>query len=107
MTIYFPNHRITIYRERKVSGKDQFGMSATGTVQSIDIQAASDQRTEFVGGRIGATFVAYVDSSVDVKEGDQIVTIDDNKRYSVRGVATWSGAGLLDHKEITLVAQDG
>lgn len=81
-------------------------MSATGTAQQIDIQPASDQRTEFVNGRIGATFIAFIDSSIDIKENDQIVT-EDGKRYSVRGVAQWAGAGLLDHKEITLVAQDG
>lgn len=105
MTLYFPNHTIAIYRSRKVANKDQFGMSATGTAHQIDIQPASDSRTEFVNGRIGATFTAFVDSSVDVKENDQIVT-EDGKRYSVRGVAQWGGAGLLDHKEITLVSQD-
>lgn len=106
MTLFFRNHQITIYRNRKVAGKDQFGMSATGTASQVDIQPASDSRTEFVGGRIGATFTAFVDVDTDIKEGDQIVT-EDGKRYSVRGVANWQGAGLLDHKEITLVSQDG
>lgn len=106
MTLFFANHQITIYRSRKVANKDQFGMSATGTVQSIDIQPASDARTEFVNGRIGATFTAFVSVDTDVKENDQIVT-EDGKRYSVRGIAIWDGAGLLSHKELTLVAQDG
>lgn len=106
MTLHFPNHSITIYRNRKVTGKDQFGMSATGTAAQIDIQPASDQRAEFVGGRVGATFIAFVEVDTDVKEGDQIVT-EDGKRYSVRGVAIWDGAGLLSHKELTLVSQDG
>lgn len=106
MTLFFPNHQITIYRSRKVFGKDQFGMSATGTAHQIDIQPATDQRTEFVGGRIGATFVAFVDVDTDIKENDQIVT-EDGKRYSVRGVAIWDGAGLNSHKELTLTSQDG
>lgn len=106
MQIFFENHEITIYRNRKVSGKDKFSMSATLTAYAADIQPATDQRTEFVGGRIGATFTAFVDSNVPIKEGDQVLT-EDGKRYSVRGVANYSGAGLLDHVEITMVSQDG
>lgn len=106
MTLFFPNHQITIYRNRKIGSSDRFSMSATYTAYSIDIQPASDQRTEFLNGRIGATFTAYVETTVNIKEGDQIVT-EDGKRYSVRGVANWSGAGLLDHKELALAAQDG
>ena len=105
MNVFFKNHEITIYRNRKVAGKNQFGMSATLTAYDVDIQPASDQRTQFVGGRIGATFTAFVDSTVGVKEGDQVLT-EDGKRYSVRGVANWGQAGLLDHTEITMVSQD-
>lgn len=104
--MFFNNHEITIYRNRKVFNKDQFGMSATGTVQQIDIQPASDERTDFMGGRIGAIFVGYVDSSVDVKEGDEIHT-EDGKVYAVKGIGVWDGAGLLSHKELTLTSQDG
>lgn len=106
MTLFFKNHEIQIYRNRRVGTSDKFSMSATLTVYNADIQPASDQRTEFIGGRIGATFTGFVETNAEIKEGDQIVT-EDGKRYSVRGVANWSGAGLLDHKEITLVAQDG
>ncbi|TAL08218.1 MAG: hypothetical protein EPO02_13605 [Nitrospirae bacterium] len=106
MQVFFQNHQITIYRNRKVANKDKFSMSATLTVYDSDIQPATDQRTEFVGGRIGATFTAFVDSNVPIKEGDQVLT-EDGKRYSVRGVANYSGAGLLDHTELTMTAQDG
>jgi len=105
MTLFFNSNQITVYRNRKVAGKNLFGMSVTGTAYSIDIQPASDQRTQFLNGRFGATFIAYVDSYVDIKEGDQVLT-EGNKRYSVTGVANWSGAGLLDYKELVLVAQD-
>ena len=105
MQVFFQNHEITIYRNRKVAGKNQFGMSATFTGYQADIQPATDQRTQFVGGRIGATFTAFVDSNVPIKEGDQVVT-EDGKRYSVRGAANYGGAGLLDHTEITMVSQD-
>lgn len=107
MTLFFQNHQITIYRNRKSgSGSYKAALSATFTAYYADIQPASDSRTEFVNGRIGATFTAFVETTVDIKEGDQIVT-EDGKHYSVRGVAAWSGAGLLDHKELTLVSQDG
>lgn len=82
-------------------------MSATFTAYNADIQPASKERTEFVSGRIGTTYVAFVEATVDVKEGDQVVTVSDGKRYSVKGVQRWQGAGLLDHVELTLTSQDG
>lgn len=107
MTIFFTSNQIRVYRNRKVSGKDQYGMSATGTVIAADIQPASDQRTESLGGRFGATFIGFVDTTADVKEGDKIKITDTGKIYLIKGVANWSGAGLLDYKELALSSQDG
>lgn len=105
MTIYFPNEQITIYRRRRIGLSDRYGMSATFTSYNADIQPADRERAEFVQGRIGATFVAFVEATVDIKEGDQVLTAD-NKLYSVKGVQKWQGAGLLDHIELTLTSQD-
>jgi hypothetical protein len=105
MTLFFDNHEITIYRSRRKTGTDRYAMSATLTSYPADIQPASIERTESVPGRIGNIFDAFVEQSVDVKEGDQIVA--SGKRYSVRGVSNWQGAGLLDHKELTLESLDG
>lgn len=105
MTIFFTNEQITIVRRKRKGSSDRYGMSATFTGYSADIQPASQERTEFVQGRIGATFVAFVDATVDIKESDQVLTAD-GKRYSVKGVQNWSGAGLLDHIELTLTSQD-
>lgn len=105
MTIFFKNHQITIYRHRRIGSSDRYGMSATFTGYDADIQPASQERTEFVSGRIGAVFTAYVDATIDIKEGDQIRT-EDGKRYSVKGVQRWQGAGLLDHLEILMTSQD-
>lgn len=80
-------------------------MSATFTAYSADIQPASQQRQEMVGGRFGATFVAFVAATVEIKEGDQVQTTN-GKRYSVKGVSDWQGSGLLDHKELILVSED-
>jgi hypothetical protein len=49
--------------------------------------------------------VAYTDQTIDIKEGDQLVT-EDGKRYGVRAVSNWYGNGFLDCKELTLVSQD-
>lgn len=105
MTLFFSNHEIQIYRHRRIGSSDRYGMSATFTAYPADIQPATQQRVEFVQGRIGATFTAFVDATVDIKESDQIVT-EDGKRYSVKGVQRWEGAGLLDHIELTLTSQD-
>lgn len=104
MTIYFRNSEITIYRNRQISGTDRFNMTATYTAYQADIQPASSERVIEQGGRTGAVFTGFVDDSVDVKEGDQIDV--SGKRYSVKGVQSWAGAGLLSHKELVLMSED-
>lgn len=105
MTIFFKNSQIQIYRRRRKGSSDRYGMSATFTAYNADIQPATPERIELVQGRFGATFTAFVDATVDIKEGDQVLT-EDNKRYSVKGVQKWQNAGLLDHIELVLVSQD-
>ncbi len=105
MTIFFRNHQITIYRNRRKGSSDRYGVSATFTAYDADIQPASQTRTEFVQGRFGAVYTAFIDAYVDVKEGDRIIT-EDGKKYSVTGVQKWEGAGLLDHTELVLTSQD-
>lgn len=105
MTLFFPNHTIEIYRRRRKGTSDRYGMSATFTAYQSDIQPATQERTEFIRGRIGSTFTGFVDTTADIKEGDQIVT-EDGKRYSVKGVQHWAGAGLLDYTELVLTSQD-
>lgn len=80
-------------------------MSATFTVYDADIQPASLERTQFVEGRFGATYVGFLDATVDIKEGDYVHDEDGNV-YAVRGVSRWQGAGLLDHIELTLTSED-
>lgn len=106
MTLFFRNHEIVIFRRRRKGSSDRYGMSATFTVFNTDIQPASQERVEFVQGRIGATFTAFVDATVDIREGDYVHT-EDGKVYAVKGVQVWEGAGLLDHIELTLTSQDG
>jgi hypothetical protein len=55
--------------------------------------------------RYGTLWTAYVDSSVQIKEGD--VVVSGGKQYGVQGIVEWRGAGLLDHKELTLISKDG
>lgn len=105
MTVFFKSHQITIYRNRKVGSSNRFSISATFTSYSADIQPASQERIEMSGGRFGKTYLAIVDVDVDIKENDQIQVVG-GARYSVKGVSTWRGAGLLDHKELIISAQD-
>jgi len=102
--LYFPSDQIWIYRQRRIAGTDRYSVSATFTAYSADIQPASKERVEMFNGRFGQVYTAFVDIDVEVKEGDQIVT--SNKRYSVKGVQRWQGAGLLDHVELVLVAEN-
>lgn len=110
MTLYFANHQITIYRNRRKANTNRYALSATFTAYPSDIQPATQERTEFVQGRFGATYTAFVDATVDIKEGDQARVLGgtyNGKVFSVKGVTHWEGAGLLDHIELVLVAQDG
>src|SRR6187549_3105245 len=103
-TLFFPSDEITIYRRRQKAGTNRFDMSATYTAVPADIQPASKERLEMYGGKIGSLFTTYLDLAVDIREGDQVVVTDTGKRYSVRGVQKWQGAGLLDYTEVVLAA---
>lgn len=110
MTLFFSSDQIQIYRRRRKGNTDRVALSATFTAYQSDIQPASPERIEMVQGRFGATFTAFVDTNVDIKEGDQVHVTSgefEGKVYSVRGVQNWQGAGLLDHIELVLVAVDG
>jgi len=104
--LFFNNFEISIYRNRQIGSNNRFTMSATGTVHPIDITPASLERTEFENTAIGKTYIAYVDESVDIKEGDEVVTLSNSKRYSVKSVSLWTGFGIVDTKELTIVSQD-
>lgn len=109
-TLFFKNHSITIFRRRRKGSSDRYALSSTFTAYWSDIQPATQERTEFVQGRIGATYTAFVEANVDIKESDQVRIIGgtfDGKVFGVKGVQHWEGAGLLDHIELVLVALDG
>lgn len=107
MTIYFSNSNFEIHRRRRIGSTHRYSMSATYTAYSGDIQPESrPERVEMSGSRYGSVWTAFVDTSVDVREGDEI-RVDDGKVYSVKGVIEYADANLLDHKELTLVSQDG
>jgi len=106
MTLFFANEEITIYRERKKNTTPyRVTMSATFTAYSADIQPSTDARTEFAAGRFGATFTAFIEADVDIKEGDQIHTAD-GKVYAVKGIRKFVNSGILEHKELLITSLD-
>lgn len=110
MGLFFSNHEIQIYRNRRIGSTNRFTMSATGTINPADITPASLERTQFENSAIGKTYIGYVEVDVNVKEGDEITVSDSSdlntKRYSVKGVSRWEGFGIVDCKELTLVSKD-
>lgn len=110
MGLFFNNHEIQIYRNRRIGSNNRYTMSATGTIHPADITPASLERTEFENSAIGKTYIGYLEVNVDIKEGDEITVVDSSdlnaKRYSVKGVSRWEGFGIVDCKELTLVSQD-
>ncbi len=106
MTLYFTNETIQIYRMRNIGGLNKWSVSATFTAFVADIQPASPERLQLESGQIGHMFTAFLPVEAEVKEGDQIRIIDTGKIYQVKGVNNWSGAGMLDHKELILTSED-
>ena len=108
MTIHFPTSNIEIFRKRRIGSTNRYSMSATLTAYHADIQPEGNpERVGMDASRYGTVWTAFVDTSVDIREGDEVHIIDTDKVYSVKGVIEYSGANLQDHKEITLVSQDG
>lgn len=107
MVLYFSSHDLEVYRHRRKGLFDRYGMSVTLTVVDADIQPTDPDKIPMGSGSYGTVYDAYVDQDIDIKEGDQVVDTSNNKRYSVKGVTDWKGAGLLDYRELTLVSMDG
>lgn len=103
-TLYFPNHLITIKRPHNIGGI-KYALSATYTAFPADIQPQTQERVNQSGGRVGKTYDGYVDSTVDIREGDKVLT-EDGKQYAVKAISTYSGAGLLDHTQLILESED-
>lgn len=101
--IFFPSHSITIRRLRPFGAVKQ-NYSATYTAYAADIAPLQGQRLNDAGGRIGRTYEAYIDPSVDVREGDQLLS--EGVIYSVKAVVYYHGAGLLDHKMLIIESQN-
>lgn len=101
--LFFPSHSITIRRLRPYGAAKQ-NFSATYTAYNADIQPLVGQRVNDVGGRIGRTYEAFIEATVDIREGDQIDCCA--RIYSVKAVMKWQGAGLLDHQQLIIEAQN-
>lgn len=107
-TLYFTNSEVIILRTRQKGSSDRYGMSATYTAIAADIQPDSPERIQMLGGRPGHSYTGFISTDFLIKEGDRLVVIDNNqrtKKYEVRGVNYWQGAGLLDHQELTLTSE--
>lgn len=104
MNIFFRNHEITIMRPH-LKGGIKYAYSATYTAYEADIQPMQTERVIQAGGRIGKVYDAFIDSTVDIKEGDKVKT-ENGKQYTVKAVSTFEGAGLLDHTQLIIESQD-
>lgn len=103
--IYFASHQIII-RRLKTRAAHKWAYSATFTTYDADVQPITSEREGLPTGQIGKLYEAWIDVTVLVKEGDQVQTLTDSKIFNVKGVSIYSGAGLLDHKYLILIAQD-
>lgn len=106
MTVFFTSDEIIIKRYRQTGSGINRLLSATFTTYEADIQPIAAERVDLFGGRVGKTYQAFVNPDTPVEEGDVVQVVDTGKRYAVKAVSTYEGAGLLDHRELILMAQD-
>lgn len=108
--LFFDNHSVIVYRQKRVGSTNRHTMSATGTVYAADITPAEPARDFYDNQATGKTYTCYLEVTTDVKVGDELVISDtttlNSKRFAVKGVSHWEGFGAVDCKEVTIVARD-
>lgn len=108
--LFFNNHQVKVYRQRRVGSTNRHTLSATGTVYAADITPADPERSQFENQAVGKLYICYLEPDTDIKVNDEVVITDittlNGKRFSVQGVSHWEGFGLVDCKEVSLVAKD-
>lgn len=97
---HFFNKSIIIKRLKQSTGYKRHFIS-TGTIDA-QIQRIDDIDSLKIYGVAAATHKAWIDISVDIREGDNIIDSDGNK-YDVVGVSNrGEDIAMNEHKEIIL-----
>jgi len=100
---YF-NKSIVIQRVKDLGGIKS-GFTATGTIDA-HIQRVGDQN-DVVAMSFGATHKAWVDISMDVKDGDKVVDPRNNVYEVVAVTDEGEDIAINEHKEVMLRIYDG
>ncbi len=96
---FLKDETIVIARRTQQAGTDKF-LASTVTSAKAHIQPLDRQRLELVGGAFGKGYVIYMDSSVDVKEGDRLKDSSSNFYKVVTGGVSKRNFGSFEHSEI-------
>ena len=80
---------------------DKMAMS-TVTSSKAQIQPLDAERTQIVGGVFGKTFRIWVDTSLNIQEGDRLRDEDGNFYKVRKGGVTPRSFGSIDYKEVLI-----
>lgn len=101
---HLANQKIIVSRLQPVGVGSKLAMS-TVTGVLVNLQPASPEKTQALGGISGKTYRIFTDFDIDLREFDQLRDEDGNI-YEVRkgGVTRWRH-GAMDFQEVIITQQ--
>lgn len=100
MLLHWLNKTIVVSRLVTISGDKLTFSTVTGA--KAQIQPLDLEKTQIVGGVFGKTFRIWVDTALDIQEGDRLRDEDGNFYKVKKGGVTSRAFGSLDFKEVTI-----
>jgi len=96
----FSNKTVVVSRMTAVSGNVKVLSTVTST--SGHIQPLDAERIRLIDGVYGKSFRIWVDSGVDIQEGDLLRDEDSNEYKVSKGGVTPRAEGSIDYQEILI-----
>lgn len=98
---HLSTNRFIISRLVTVSGYKQDYTTTTGIKGTL--QPLSPEKTQLYAGIVGKTYVIYVDSYIDLNEGDKLRDVDTGAIYKVvNGGQSQRAFGIIDYKKVII-----
>lgn len=99
--VHAATNRMIVGRLVASSGYKQIFSTLTAVMGNL--QNLSAQKTQFVGGSLGKTFIFYCDGDENILENDRMRDYATNKMYKVKtGGVTRRFYGIVDMLEVIL-----
>ncbi len=102
---HLSTNKIIISTKTAVSGFKQ--AFATVTTALGNMQPLSSEKTQLFEGKMGKTYVIYVDGALDINEGDRLRDTATSEIYQVKnGGVSRRTHGAIDYKQVVIEKLD-